>query len=660
VHRAVLPAGPEADSKASAQARTAPSPWADAVAAATLMAIDPVGLGGVNLRALAGPVRDHWLALLAGLLPEGTPLRRVPLHINDERLLGGLDLAATLRAGRPAAQRGVLAEADGGVLLMAMAERLPAATAARLVAVLDAGEVLVARDGVSLHHPARLGVVALDEGATPDECAPPGLMDRLAFHLDLADVPWREVADAGFVADARAVLDARAGLARVRIDDDLLQALCGAALALGTGSLRASVLALRAACAAAALDGREAVSADDAALAARLVLGPRATRLPLGEAVPPEPEADALDEAEPPEPSPPDEGSADTDANAADADTSDNDSDQTERDTPDPTTHEPLDDVVLAAAKAAIPAGLLALLQGQAHAARGGGAGGRAGQLQASRRRGRPAGARRGEPRNGARLNVIETLRAAAPWQRLRRGELTAAGQGDLARTGTHDGIGTIPSTNPSTGRIQVRAEDFHITRFKQRSETTTIFAIDASGSAALHRLAEAKGAVELLLADCYVRRDRVAVLAFRGKVAEVLLPPTRSLVRAKRSLAGLPGGGGTPLAAGIDAAAQLADAMRRRGDTPVIVFLTDGRANIARDGTPGRALADAQAMDAARQLRAARFTALLVDTSAQPQPGAQRLALEMGARYLPLPNADANALSRSVRVLAAGAAGPG
>ena len=642
---AAAPAAPEANADADADADATPSTWAAAVAAATLMAIDPVGLGGVNLRALAGPVRDRWLELLAGLLPAGTPLRRVPLHINDERLLGGLDLAATLRTGRPVAQRGVLAEADGGVLLMAMAERLPAATSARLVAVLDAGEVLVARDGVSLQHPARLGVVALDEGATVEECVPPGLMDRLAFHLDLADVSWREVADAGFAVDAQAVAAARVGLARVRIDDDLLQALCGAALALGTGSLRASVLALRAAGAAAALDGRDAVNADDAALAARLVLGPRATRLPPGDAAPPQSAAEPPpepDSSDPPEPPSPDAGSDDADADPGVAEGNDNE--QSESDAPDPTSHEPLDDVVLAAAKAAIPAGLLALLQGQASAARSAGAGGRAGQLQASRRRGRPAGARRGEPRNGARLNVIETLRAAAPWQRVRRGEITAAGQGD----------------GNSAGRIQVRAEDFHVTRFKQRSETTTIFAIDASGSAALHRLAEAKGAVELLLADCYVRRDRVAVLAFRGKVAEVLLPPTRSLVRAKRSLAGLPGGGGTPLAAGIDAAAQLADAMRRRGDTPVIVFLTDGRANIARDGTPGRVLADAQAIEAARQMRAARFTVLLVDTSQQPQAGAQRLALEMGARYLPLPNADANALSRSVRVLAAGAATQG
>ena len=115
--------------------------------------------------------------------------------------------------------------------------------------------------------------------------------------------------------------------------------------------------------------------------------------------------------------------------------------------------------------------------------------------------------------------------------------------------------------------------------------ETTTIFVVDASGSAALHRLAEAKGAVELLLADCYIRRDQVALIAFRGSAAELLLPPTRSLARAKRSLAGLPGGGGTPLAAGLDAAFALSDSIRRKGQTPTVIVLTDGRANIARDG---------------------------------------------------------------------------
>ena len=181
-------------------------------------------------------------------------------------------------------------------------------------------------------------------------------------------------------------------------------------------------------------------------------------------------------------------------------------------------------------------------------------------------------------------------------------------------------------------------------------AQTTTLFVVDASGSSALNRLAEAKGAVELLLADCYVRRDRVAVIAFRGKGADLLLPPTRSLARAKRSLAGLPGGGGTPLAAAIDAARELADQISRHGETPIVVLLTDGRGNIARDGGTGRVRAGQDALAAARQMRLAGVAALLLDTSPQPQPSARLLAQEMGATYLPLPYAGAQLLSQAVR----------
>ena len=251
--------------------------------------------------------------------------------------------------------------------------------------------------------------------------------------------------------------------------------------------------------------------------------------------------------------------------------------------------------------------------------------------MQKSNARGRPAGVLRGDLRAGAKLNVIETLRAAAPWQPLRRREAVNSGDSGLRP------------------RILVRKDDFRITRFKQRSETTTIFVVDASGSAALHRLAEAKGAVELLLADCYIRRDQVALISFRGNAAELLLPPTRSLARAKRSLAGLPGGGGTPLAAGLDAAFALSDLIRRKGQTPTVILLTDGRANIARDGGQGRPRAEEDAMSAARQLRAAGITTVLVDTSPRPGPVAETFAKEMGARYLPLPHADATTLSKAV-----------
>jgi magnesium chelatase subunit D len=109
-------------------------------------------------------VRDRWLALLRELLPAGAPMRRLPTHATDGRLLGGLDLAATLGAGRPVAERGLLAEADGGLVVAVMAERMPAATAARLATVLDTGEVLIERDGLALRHATRIGVVALDEG----------------------------------------------------------------------------------------------------------------------------------------------------------------------------------------------------------------------------------------------------------------------------------------------------------------------------------------------------------------------------------------------------------------------------------------------------------------------------------------------------------------
>jgi magnesium chelatase subunit D len=188
------------------------------------------------------------------------------------------------------------------------------------------------------------------------------------------------------------------------------------------------------------------------------------------------------------------------------------------------------------------------------------------------------------------------------------------------------------------------------VQRYRERAQTTTIFAVDASGSQALNRLAEAKGAVELLLADCYVRRDQVALIVFRGPGAEIVLPPTRSLVRAKRSLAGLPGGGGTPLAAGIDAGFALADAVRRQGGTPTLVFLTDGRANVSRDGIGGRDRAEADAVEAARRLRAASFATLLVDIAPRPSDVARRIGTEMGAVYLPLPQGDAKALDRVVR----------
>jgi magnesium chelatase subunit D len=589
------------------------SGWADAALAAALFAVDPAGLSGVAVRAHAGPVRDRWLALLRELLPMAAPVRRLPLHVADGRLLGGLDLAATLRAGRPVADRGLLAESDCGIVLVAMAERLTPGTAARLAATLDTGEVLLERDGLALRTQARFGVVALDEGSGEDERPPAALLDRLALQVNLAHIGIGDMAEPAHRPESVAV--ARLRLADVEAGAEILEALCAAAMALAVDSIRAPLLAIRVARAAAALAGRSEVGAADAAVAGRLVLAPRARARPAAE--PPTPEAD---DPSPPETNP---GEAPPPGGSDDAQE------------PPTQTDLPLEDLVLAAAQAAMPANLLAQLQLAGRGPNSARSAGRAGASQLSAARGRPTGVRRGEPRAGARLSVVETLRAAAPWQPLRRRE-----------------------TGDQTGRIQVRRDDFRVTRFRQRTRTTTIFVVDASGSLALNRLAEAKGAVELLLADCYVRRDRVALLAFRGRQAELVLPPTRSLVRAKRSLAGLPGGGGTPLATGIDAAAALADAIRRKDETPILVLLTDGRANVSRDGMAGRPQAEQEALAAARLVRAAGFTTLLVDTSTRPQLLARQLAEEMQARYLPLPFANSALLSQAVRALAPHAGG--
>jgi magnesium chelatase subunit D len=149
------------------------------------------------------------------------------------------------------------------------------------------------------------------------------------------------------------------------------------------------------------------------------------------------------------------------------------------------------------------------------------------------------------------------------------------------------------------------------------------------------------------------VRRDEVALIAFRGAGAEIVLPPTRSLHRAKRGLAGLPGGGGTPLAAGLICAGQLADEVRRKGRTPTLVVITDGRANVTCAGLGGREQAQAEAGQAARALRERQVKTVLVDASIRPEPRAGQIAAAMGALYLPLPRADARKLSAAVRATA-------
>jgi magnesium chelatase subunit D len=379
-------------------------------------------------------------------------------------------------------------------------------------------------------------------------------------------------------------------LQKIEIPRDTIAQLTRVAEELGIDSMRAPLFALRAARAHAALFGRNSVTSDDLEVACALTLAHRATRIPA-------PETEHESESEPPPPQ-----------------------DDTSQDGREDTLDLP-DELLLEAVRAMLPDNLLEQLAAQkARAGRGNGTG----AARKGNRRGRPLPSRAGRISDGARIDIIGTLRAAAPWQTIRR---NASGR---------DGL-------------QIRPADIRIKRFEEKSDRLLIFAVDASGSAALTRLAEAKGAVELLLAQAYARRDHVALVAFRGVEAELLLPPTRSLVQTKRRLAGLPGGGGTPLAAGMMTAFEQATQATRRGLTPTIAILTDGRANITLDGRADRKQAAADAQQIARVLRAHGTDAIVIDTGNRPEPALRDLAQTLNAAYLPLPRADAQRLSQSV-----------
>ena len=577
---------------AAVDAGDAPGRAADALLAAACFALDPAAFGGIVVHTEQDETCECWLAQLRQILAPGISWRALPAHIDEERLLGGTDLEATLASGRAVRTRGLLSECRGGLVLIRSAERL----APQLAALV--GQAMDSAGGDNF------GVVALDSSREDNEQLPAVLAERLAMHVDLRGVHPDAVGAS--VPDAEALTAARQRWPAVSTPLSAQQVLCAAAAACGIDSMRVPLLALRVARASCALAGRELMGEADLLAAARLVIAPR-SRIDPGAMN--ETAADAAAANQEPDP----EARQPEQPDAAEA------------------LQEPADgelaDRVLAAARAAIPAQLLASLAASETALRSARSAGRSGAAMRHGRRGRPAGVRSGKPGAGARLNIVATLRAAAPWQRLRRAQSSAHG-----------------------ARVQVRVADFRVTHFSQRSETATLFVIDASGSSALHRLAEIKGAVEVLLAECYVRRDQVAVITFRGKRAELLLPPTRSLVRAKRCLAGAAGGGATPLASGIDAARELAEQLRRRGFTPSVVLLTDGQANVGRGALMGREQAQLDALQAAKLFGAQKFRTLLIDTSPRPQAAARLLAEAMRCRYLPLPHADARSLAGAVQ----------
>ncbi len=499
-------------------------------------------------------------AVIAALKNTGVS-RKLPPLITDDQLHGGIDVSRTLAEGNIVYHTPYFASPRR--VILPMAERCEERLAAKLSAYLDQGQ--------------SCSLVCLDEGDTEEEQTPAALQDRLAFRID----PIERMPD-GWKTGA-----SKAKYREVEVQDTHLEALTRISVELGIDSLRAPLLAARASRANAALNGRQITSDEDVAVASALVLAHRATRFPTAQ------------EEQPEAPS----GSEASESEAAQGH---------EEEIPQ--------ELLVDAIKAALPEGVL---QAAANKSKRLTKGSGAGLKRITKRRGRPMPSKPGRPDGRNRIDIIATLRAAAPWQRLR--------------------------TTNGDNKVALHPSDIRIKRYQKRSDRLLIFTVDASGSAAVARLGEAKGAVELLLADAYASRDHVALVAFRNRGADILLPPTRSLVQTKRRLAALPGGGGTPLASGLEHATRLANMARSRGMSPTLVLLTDGRANVALDGSVDRTAAHQDAERLAGHIRLQGTPSLVIDTGQRSSPSLQNLSSTLGSPYIPLPRADANRLQNAV-----------
>jgi magnesium chelatase subunit D len=617
--------------------------WNDALTALQLLQIDPHGFGGVWLRAPFGPVRDQWLRQLANTEMNTIKL---PGSVDLERLLGGIDLSLTLQTGQLHLQSGLLAQAHQGLVCISMAERFPASLMAPLTQAMDTQCLPPLRmsDSAQAAVQTTFGVLALDESVGDDLPISPALQERLGLWLNLQELPPSAVSDLAFalqnkdsdegavnaVLSAQSLAEMRPLLQRMQFNDEQATAICATAMGLGIDSLRVPSLALRVACVHAALHLRSEVVQADLAFATRAVLAPRATQWPSPpdnasdptQPTPQEPEtaseSAAASETQAQQPPPQDHAPPPTDSSEPPS------SDESEQDSAEvngPSPHD-LKELLIAAALASLPADILERLMTKT-GSNTGQSSGRSGTVRSGMQRGRPLPPRPGRPGGLARLHVLATLRAAAPKQRLRSGTQTA--------------------------RVAIRSEDFHVHRYQQNSATCLILALDASGSAALQRLAEAKGAVELLLQQSYARRDSVCIVAFRGAQAQLLLPMTRSLVRAKRAMTGLPGGGGTPLALALKMACEQAQQLHRQGVTPLLVVLSDGRANISLAGVGGREQAQADAVQWATQWRLTGHRSMWIDTSVKPDAQVQNMASTMGGHYLPMPQVQAHRMASAM-----------
>ena len=568
----------------------------------------------------------------AGPHPEDAPVEERPVRLvelpvgaSTDRLAGTLDIEKALTEGKKAFEPGLLAAAHRGILYVDEVNLLSDHLVDLLLDVAAMGVNHVEREGVSVRHPSRfilVGTMNPEEGELR-----PQLLDRFGITVEISGSPdpaervevvrrrlHHEADPEDFAkkwacddaAFARSVEEARERLELTRLPEGVLYKIAVLCAELGVDGLRGDIVTAKTARALAAWDGRDEVITDDVRRAALLALSHRRRRGPFEQpGIDPEELENALsDDPDPPDgpdgggSSPPEGGGGgpEREPRSLDRETSEMRSGAGEG------SH--------AAAEQFKPVRLEVPEKGR------GGPLGRRSRVVGGLL-GQPVGDR--EPLGPARdVALAATVRAAAPHQKSRR--RSSAGPGILVR--------------PEDLREKVR---------EGREGNLILFAVDASGSmAAKKRMSAVKGAVLSLLADAYQRRDKVALISFRGEGAQLLLPPTASVELAVPRLEELPTGGRTPLTAGLLMAAEvLARERLRDGERrPLLVLLTDGRVTTGSDPH-----------GAAARLRALRISSIVVDT----EEGYVRLGMageiadSLGARHLRLEDLRADSLVQLV-----------